>query len=669
MTKIQSLFFLFTLSLLSAVAVPEAGQAAHAQNNETLSPASKGTPVLKKKSVDDAVAQYEQASDLEKKTYRELITLEDRLWEIKGIQRQAESLKQSFKRAQDAAKSSSKAFPSLSEGGQTSFSARDVAIETANTYITSADEALHAIADFVETDISAVDGKANLADAATNTKTELKQRARESVQSSKDASREWDTLLRELLKYEENRRKLLGKVQKYRSEITRKSNNLKSKTKKDTQLGRATHSSLTTLLRDVQPLARSSAEINVQEQESFAFLSEGLTKLQKSEKSLANLLAKYLESIASTVVLKESHFFLLTLQQQNAGDESLQAELATSAESLAVSLAEVESIKKNIIKQSTVVHQLLDALVSRYETLPYALKEIDQLIIESTRLATQFSDTVRVAKEALSAKTTEYEIARKAADELYTLAYGHQRLSEYSNSERYAYAMLESQTKSAVMEVVDHVYVHVYTLKEEPEGYGAYTYVLFRQNYPGAQDHIEKRYKALLNTIYRSTSSIQDFSADISKKKLNLFCIPYKSYTKDNEEVEGYDANLARSYLATASGGAILKRDIIKRIAKSPGPFLLTTRTKLSLGSSQKQLLFVDLSLYPPDAFDSILTVYKNTIVEYPPENQEVWAPPVMQRIVYFGVSTSNALPALASNIGKIVGFLVPTARANQTKP
>ena len=192
---------------------------------------------------------------------------------------------------------------------------------------------------------------------------------------------------------------------------------------------------------------------------------------------------------------------------------------------------------------------------------------------------------------------------------------------------------------------------------------------MFRQNYPGAQSHIEARYKALLDAIYRSTSSIEDFSADIGKEKLNLFCIPYKRFTKENTEVEGYDADLARSYLATASGGAILRRDIIKRLAQSAGPFLLTTRARLSEGSSDKQLLFVDLSLYPPEAFDSILSVYKNTLVEYPPQDEIVWTPPVLQRVVYLGVSASNAFPQLIDNIEKIVGFFVPTAQASPANP
>ncbi len=665
MIKTLSFSLIVTLFFCSAAVATKTTQSVQVVNTNTASPPAKGMTAVKEKTVDDFVTQYATAARLEEKTYQELLILEDRYWELHDIHRYADNLTTSFTKAQDAAKNGINSYASLPGHARTSLSARDSALKTINKYLALADEAVKALSAFAKAGPYTAERAAQRADAAINNKTELKNRATASVRSAKDASKEYQKELSNLLRHNTNRRKHLEKIQEYRGEILHRSNRLQSQIKdEDTKQGRAIHNALTTLSEDLEPIVGRSAEVVHKEQDDLNALIGALKKMQESEKKLTALLDACFKSAATAVVKKESHLFLSTLLQQEKADASVQTELKSSASALAASLTEIDHLKKSILEQSAAAGKLQDTLIAEYTKSPYNLAEIDTLIVANSKMVAQFDNTLRAAKAEIEAKRKEYETARQVADELYSLAYDDERPSEYGDEQIQASTDEIRNVEQAVIGVVEHVYAHVYTLQEEPEGYGAYTYVLFRQNYPGAQRHIEERYKALLEAIYRSTSSTQDFSADIGKEKLNLFCIPYKRYTREKKKVEAYDADLARSYLATASGGAILRRDIIKRLAQSAGPFLLTTRTRLSRGSSEKQLLFVDLSLYPPEAFDSILAVYKNTLVEYPPQGEQVWTPHVLQRIVYFGISASNAIPELVDKIDDIVDFFVPSAQA-----
>jgi len=213
----------------------------------------------------------------------------------------------------------------------------------------------------------------------------------------------------------------------------------------------------------------------------------------------------------------------------------------------------------------------------------------------------------------------------------------------------------------------DHVFRLFNSRVAEPEGYAAYTYVLFpkRRGAWNESEQTRSRYQAVLKAIVDNTDSASEVARP--RDELNLFAIPTEldcepdqsdgqqcdsllTNPENARELENYAPALARKYLAEARGGHLLRPEILAVIRDAPGPFLVTTPEPL-LAASQSEgygpLLFLDLTHVDPGAYTDYVNAYKRTIVDDPPSGQVIWEAPLAQRFQSSVLSLGRAFPKL----------------------
>lgn len=661
--KIRSVVLVVVLWLFGAIPV-SAENPSHRQPDDHSSSAAT-VPALEEKIPDSkAVAEFESALKLENKLEQELQAVYNIEDDILYINDAAARLSNSLKAADTAAQNRNEVFSRLPQKANTALERRKDALAAVNAYRAAANEALRAIAAYAGARKKSAEAKARLADAALNKKAAFGRQAAGAVSVAADARKSFDAVSANVLVYDNDVKRYLSAAHGLGEEITSRCDSLAEKIKdKEPGLTAVVNQWIPKVRTRAESMVKHISEARSRDIEAYRQLIDGLKEMRvKYEKEHAAV-ESYFETSVQTVVKSEAYAFMNALHGKGKIGKHHKNELKASAASLKITTAEAEKLQMEIKASSEDSPSfLLNALSKNTGQYPKGFESMANLINESSTLSSGF-DVVEVKiKAAVSDKQEKYKSALIAAEEAHFRAYGDYR-------SKFCASLAEPPPSPAPsmapnIDVVDHVYSHVYALGGEPRHYGAYTYVLFVQDFHSAQNHIKQRYEALLFSIYRSTSSMQKFSAKIPKERLNLFCIPFTKKIKDKTKYEEYDSDLARSYLVTAGSGAILRKDILDRIRMSPGPFLLTTRSPLSEGGSKNQMLFVDLSRYSAAAFDSILAAYKYTIIEHPPAGQEIWIPPATQRVVYAAISATTAIPVLADKLKKIVDFFVPSAEA-----
>lgn len=611
----------------------------------------------------EAVAEYEKALRLEKELEKKLNALRRIEYDASSVTSRAAMLTASLRAAENAAMRRAKALAGLQETADAASESRISALEAVSAYRTGADEALKAIAAFVRADNKSAGQKSRLADATLDKKATLRLRAEHAISAVVVASSEYIELMKGVLAFDDDVKKSLSNARGHGENIITLCNSLTENVANDKpELVFAMNKSLAGVRTKVDGFIKRNAEAVSVDIAAYQRLHTDLQEMIAREEKQRAVIEEYFEATVTAVVKNESRYYLTSLWSPKKADKVPRKDLDAASASLIMARTGADKALAELEKSSRVASDSVDKLVGKIERLPTGNEGIVNLINESSSLLSGFGEVEESIQAAVAAKMKEVDSARHATEKAYLLAFGHDRRERWATA---AAPRSPAPVKEEPIQVQHHVYSLVYALKNEPAGYGAYTYVLFNQNHKDASEHIKKRYDAILKAILSSTSSVQYFTAAIARERLNLFCIPYKKTKSAKGYDEEYDSDLARSYLATAGSGALLRKEIISRMRMSPGPFLLTTRSRLSDGSSKSQLLFVDLSSYPSETYDSILAEYKNTLVVHPPAGQEVWTPPVTQRVIYAGISASNAIPGLMEKLRKIVDFFIPSAQAS----
>jgi len=614
----------------------------------------------------EAVAAFQEALKREKKIRQELDSIRRASYAAGDVTSYASYAASALKDAEQKRARRSDAISSLPERNRAALESRKSALAAIDDYRKSADDALKAISAYARANGKQAKIKARLADAALDKKAGKKRDAESAVAASEAAAREYLALLEQIQHYDHEVQRLLSEARRYGADIKARCNSLEETVKADKpDLVAAVEAALAEVRPKVEQFVSDAAEAGSLESEAYRPLMDGLKKSVNEDPSMTDAIEAYFETSVFASVKNESYAFLVAAQMLAAPDKRARAEEREASLSVKAAAAETAAARTRIVAGINSSQNAQFALAERISKLPRDAEVIAGLIQESSSMVAGLDPVVKQINQAVEKKKQEYAAARQSADKAYLLAYGRRRNGVLAKSE-WEPVPAPRPVMEPTIQVTEHVLARVDALYGEPQGYGAYTYVLFRHTYATAQSHIKQRYDALLEALYRSTSPVEKFTAPIPPERLNIFCIPFRKYVRDGKRFEEYDSDLARSYLATAGSGAILRRDVVSQVRNSPGPFLLTTRTRLSEGSSKTQLLFVDLSRYPAEAFDSILAAYKNTVVEHPPAGQEVWTPPVTKRVVYAGISVSGAIPGLMNSIKKLVDFFVPSAHAGE---
>ena len=633
-------------------------------DDPTAIPAANDSGDAEKKRDAEAKAAYVMAENLEMKIGRQLDDIERIGYTADGIQWAASSVASSLKEAERARNERSRLLALLPQIRTASLERRRGAMAAIDAYRQTANDTVNAIAAYAVSDDDSAAEKGALADAAMTGKIEMKRRAESAIAEAAAADNELKGGLAEIRRFHAEVRRHLLNARNSGSSVVKGCALLAEMAKgQKPGLAATVQTSLAAVRQRGERFVKHIADAAPLE-EAYGSLIDRLEETGGDPVGLSDMYA-YFEGSVHAAVKNESLLFLTSAQDPGEPGKETQAEAAEGATSLKSAVASADAWRKRVADGITAVGNDQPKLASTIQHLPSDESLIASLLEEGSMLTAGFDPAVKAIDQTLEEKEKEYAAARDAADTAFFLAFGRERRGPPAAAMAAAPKPPPPPAMEPSMRVEEHVYTHYTALRGEPANYGAYTYVLFRQNYATAQNHVKVRYKALLDALYRSTSSAETFSAPVQKAKLNIFCIPFRNEA-DSLNYDDYDADLARSYLATAGSGAILRRNIVSLLRKSPGPFLLTTRTRLSEGGSKTQLLFVDLSLYPADAFDSILAAYKDTIVETPPAGQVVWTPPVTKRIVYAGISVSDAVPGLMDRIKKVLDFFVPSAHAGQ---
>lgn len=211
---------------------------------------------------------------------------------------------------------------------------------------------------------------------------------------------------------------------------------------------------------------------------------------------------------------------------------------------------------------------------------------------------------------------------------------------------------------AAHIQLRSHAYEWVSTLDGERRGFGAYTYVLLRSGRDLDSPSVARRYTLLLDLLEGELPEAASIS-DKQAANVNLFCIPTRpaDAAPSHTSRPHYGAALACQWLLNAQHGLLTRKEILVRLIRSPGPFLLTLPTRLADTTSGAALLFADLNDYPDTAIRDLVTQYMSGLLDAFPTQQASWSPPVFQKVALTMIH-------LAGDLGRIVERAIPTATA-----
>jgi len=187
----------------------------------------------------------------------------------------------------------------------------------------------------------------------------------------------------------------------------------------------------------------------------------------------------------------------------------------------------------------------------------------------------------------------------------------------------------------------------VLTLRgEESRGYGAYTYVIFRDRAP------LRSYVALLAAIVDLTPAADPDAPPAVRGSTNLFVLPglrveaiqayaMATYARD---IRNYNWERGLSWAFDACSGVLTTPRVLRAFQSSAGPFLLTLPVPLEHATGVTRLLLADLNGYPTSGYKDLLRSYQNELVASFPREQAVWQPPWQQSLALRLVSIGAAL-------------------------
>jgi hypothetical protein len=174
-----------------------------------------------------------------------------------------------------------------------------------------------------------------------------------------------------------------------------------------------------------------------------------------------------------------------------------------------------------------------------------------------------------------------------------------------------------------------HVFETLTNKYNEYEGYGLYTYVLFRIRVddPSLDSKTKELYQKLLTAIIKSTPTPEEVNGIWPISSTNIFYIPGKeSFISGNWSLTNYNSSLAMTYIAQLCRIAEENSGIPKRMLSRPGPFLISTLKPLGdTSTASKYILYADLFDSHPEAMMEIVESYKNYVVTASVEDVEMF--------------------------------------------
>ena len=192
---------------------------------------------------------------------------------------------------------------------------------------------------------------------------------------------------------------------------------------------------------------------------------------------------------------------------------------------------------------------------------------------------------------------------------------------------------------------------------KEPEGFGAYTYVLINGNPSQLGDDVRRRYLRVLHTLAQRTAQAGDVDA-AERPQVNVFCIPSSApqTAEPHAVLQGYDEVLGWALLRRAQTG-VLGKALAGQLASSPGPFLVTLPARIQLSGPSTPVLVADLARHDEADIADLVLRYMDGLVDDFPQRQAQWKPSLP-------LTVAMTMVRWASAPGRIVSSLIPPASA-----
>lgn len=212
-------------------------------------------------------------------------------------------------------------------------------------------------------------------------------------------------------------------------------------------------------------------------------------------------------------------------------------------------------------------------------------------------------------------------------------------------------------------ELRSHAHTTFTTLGGEPQGYGAYTYVLMSSAAALDNRDVKRRLLRVVSTLQQTSAKSALVSA-AQRPRVNLFCIP-SAADEDAPAgvmVDRYLGDLGQQALFQTQNALLTHGDLARRLSASPGPFLLTLPKRIHESAPDTPLLLADLSRYEEAAIADLVVAYMDGVLDDFPQRQAQWKPALP-------LSVGLTLVRWVSAPARIVSSLMPPAAARTERP
>lgn len=208
---------------------------------------------------------------------------------------------------------------------------------------------------------------------------------------------------------------------------------------------------------------------------------------------------------------------------------------------------------------------------------------------------------------------------------------------------------------SAVGEPLSRHALHRLTeLYTEPQGFGAYTYVIVTTRLDRAQAPVRQRLlrieRVLRDLVPASTV------AALARAGFNVFVLPTGARAPDTDGLT-YDVLLAQQLMVQLPPGWSLPKGLRQAQQRGSGPFLLTLPGPLTDAQPGWPVLFADLSDAPPLAVTDVVKAYMDRLLDGFGAGASQWQPGMPLQV-------AMTLVRLSQSTGDVVGAFFPAAVA-----
>jgi hypothetical protein len=196
-----------------------------------------------------------------------------------------------------------------------------------------------------------------------------------------------------------------------------------------------------------------------------------------------------------------------------------------------------------------------------------------------------------------------------------------------------------------------HRLAELYT---EPQGFGAYTYVIVTNSLDRAQAPVRQRLLRI-ERVLRDLVAAGSVSAPL-RASFNVFVMPTGAQRPDADGL-AYDVRLAQQLMVQLPPGWSLPQGLRQARQRGSGPFLLTLPGPLTDAQPGWPVLFADLSDAPPLAVTDVVKAYMDRLLDGFDTGATQWRPGVALQV-------AMTLVRLSQSTGDVVSAFFPAAVA-----